>query len=63
MISKNGGCKEEVRHRVGAGWRVSRNVWNSMRQEDAHYAQSGSIARLVYIRPEQWKSDLGTEKG
>ena len=52
MISENGGCDEEVRHRVGDGrgkWRempgtvAAKKKWNSVRQENAHYAQSSSI--------------------
>ena len=45
MISENGGSDEKVRH-IGpsASWKgkLARNVTNSTRQEDAHYAQSGT---------------------
>ena len=46
MSSENGGCEEEGNTSSGS-WmgKVARNVRNSVRQEDAHYAQSSRIIR------------------
>ena len=53
MISENGGCERRSATSDGS-WmgKVARNVRNSMRQEDAHYAQSTSINYYqTVIRP------------